>query len=183
MSRVGKNPIVLPKGVKAEVAGRRIKVEGPKGKLERDFRQEIRVEVKDGQIVVTREEDDKNGRAYHGMERALINNMVVGVSEGFAKTLDIIGVGYRADMKNASTINFSLGHSHQIDFPLPEGIKGAVIKEGRELSVKIEGIDKQLVGQIAAQIRSLRPPEVYKGKGVRYKGEVIKTKAGKAGKK
>ncbi|MBL7661762.1 50S ribosomal protein L6 [bacterium] len=182
MSRVGKQPIVLPQGVKATIAGQLLKVEGPKGKLERTVRPEIKVEIKDGQITFARFNDVKTVRAFHGMERALVNNMVKGVSEGFSKELQLIGVGYRADQKG-NTFNFALGYSHPVDFPLPAGIKGSVIKDNRDTYVKVEGADRQLVGQIAAQIRSLRAPEVYKGKGIRYKDEVISLKAGKAGKK
>jgi large subunit ribosomal protein L6 len=183
MSRVGKQPIALPKGVKAEISGQRVKVEGPKGKAERTIRPEIKIGIEDGKIVLSRVSEAKEVRAYHGMERALVNNLVVGVSQGFVRELDIIGVGYRADMKGANVINFALGHSHQIDFPLPAGVTGAVVKEGRETTVRLEGVDRQAVGQTAARIRALRPPEIYKGKGVRYKGEVVKTKAGKTGKK
>ena len=118
----------------------------------------------------------------HGTERALAQNMVVGVTQGFVKELDLVGVGYRADMQG-TTINLALGYSHPIDFPLPAGVKGAVVKEGRDISIRLESADKALIGQVAAKIRSLRKPEVYKGKGVRYKGEQIKLKAGKAGKK
>lgn len=182
MSRVGKQPITLPQGVKATIAGQLLKVEGPKGKLERTLHEGITATVKDGELLLTRRDDSKQSRMLHGLERALSNNMVTGVSVGFFKDLDLIGVGYRADMKG-NTVNLALGYSHPIDFDLPAGIKGSVIKEGRDVTVRVEGIDKQLVGQVAAQIRSLRPPEPYKGKGVRYKGEKITMKAGKAGKK
>lgn len=183
MSRIGKQPITMPKGVKAVIAGQLLKVEGPKGKLERNIRPEISIEISPSEIVLSRESDAPASRAFHGLERALVNNMVVGVSDGFTKELQLIGVGYRADMKGATTVNMALGYSHQIDFALPQGVSASVVKEGRELFVKLEGVDKQLVGQTAAKMRSLRPPEPYKGKGVRYKGEVVKTKAGKTGKK
>lgn len=182
MSRVGKQPVSLPNGVKAEVIGRLLKVEGPKGKLSREIRPEISIELIENQIVYTRKDDAKQTRAFHGMERAIANNMVKGVSEGFSKELELIGVGYKADAKG-KVLSLGLGYSHEIDFPVPEGISASVIKEGREIFVKLEGIDKQLVGQVAAQIRSLREPEPYKGKGVRYRGEVVRRKAGKAGKK
>jgi large subunit ribosomal protein L6 len=182
MSRVGKNPIKLPQGVKVDVKGQSVKVEGPKGKLERHVSSLIEVKVTDGHIELSRKNDEKASRMMHGTERSLLNNMVTGVSEGFSKELDLIGVGYRADM-SGTTLNLALGYSHPIDFPLPAGVKGTVIKEGRDITVKLESADKQLVGLTAAKIRSLRAPEPYKGKGIRYKGEVIKLKAGKAGKK
>ena len=182
MSRIGKQPIVIPKGVKAMMAGQLLKVEGPKGKLERQVRPEISVAQEGETLVLTRANEEKAVRAFHGMERALINNMIVGVSQGFEKELQLIGVGYRADSKG-NTLNLALGHSHPIDFDLPAGVKGTVVKEGRDISIKLESMDRQLLGQTAAQIRSLREPEPYKGKGVRYKGEVIKMKAGKSGKK
>ena len=183
MSRIGKLPVTLPQGVKAAVNGQHVKVEGPKGKLERTVHPSISIQLADGALVLKRPNDEKVSKMLHGMERALIHNMVTGVSEGFFKELDLIGVGYRADMKGDKVVNLALGYSHQIDFPLPAGIKGSVIKEGRDITVRVEGCDKQLVGQVAAQLRALRRPEPYKGKGVRYKGEVIKLKAGKAGKK
>lgn len=181
MSRIGKQPVPLPSGVKVEVAGGLLKVEGPKGKLSRELRPEISAEVVDNQLVFSRRDDAKQTRAYHGLERSLGSNMVQGVSVGYEKQLELIGVGYKADAKG-KVLNLGLGYSHDINFPVPEGIQASVIKEGREIFVKLEGIDKQLVGQVAAQIRSLRPPEPYKGKGVRYKGEQVKRKAGKAGK-
>ena len=181
MSRVGKSPVAIPKGAKVEVKGQLVKIEGPKGKLERNVAPAIGVALEDGHLVVTRSDDLPKNRAQHGTERALLQNMVHGVTEGFVKELDLIGVGYRADM-TGNTINMALGYSHPIDFPLPAGVKGTVVKEGRDVSIRLEGPDRQLVGQTAAQIRSLREPEPYKGKGVRYKGEKIKLKAGKAGK-
>ncbi len=182
MSRIGKQPIPLPKGVKAVIAGQLLKVEGPKGKLERQLRDEITVQQDGDKLVLVRKNDDQTVRAFHGMERALVHNMVHGVAEGFEKELQLIGVGYRADSKG-NVLNLSLGHSHPIDFELPNGVKGTVVKEGRDVSIKLESSDKQLLGQTAARIRNLRPPEPYKGKGVRYKGEVVKMKAGKSGKK
>ncbi len=183
MSRIGKLPIAIPKGVKAILAGQLLKVEGPKGKLERTLRPEVEMKVEGEEIVLTRKNDSKQSRAFHGMERALVNNMIVGVSQGFEKELQLIGVGYRAEESGANAITLSLGYSHTIDFLLPAGVKGTVVREGREVSVKLESADRQLVGQTAARMRSLRPPEPYKGKGVRYKGEVVKMKAGKSGKK
>jgi len=183
MSRIGKQPVAVPQGVKVHVEGQLLRVEGPKGKLERSVRPEITVALADNKILFARRGEEKSTRAFHGMERAIANNMVLGVSKGFEKELELRGVGYRADMKGSNVINLALGYSHEIDFPLPAGIKGSVLKEGRDTFVKLEGIDRQLLGNVAASIRRLRPPEVYKGKGIRYRGEVVKTKAGKAGKK
>lgn len=182
MSRIGKQPVVLPKGVKAIIAGQLLKVEGPKGKLERELCSEISVKEEDGTLVFVRVDDSKPARSKHGLERALARNMVEGVSSGFAKELALIGVGYRAEAKGA-VLTLALGYSHTIDFELPKGVKAELIKEGRETFIRLESIDKQLLGQTAAQIRSLREPEPYKGKGVRYRDEVVKTKAGKTGKK
>lgn len=181
MSRIGKQPIEIPEKVKAEIAGQLLKVEGPKGKLQREVRSEIEVKIADGAITFHPRDESKQTNAFYGMERALVNNMVEGVSQGFEKQLQLIGVGYRADLKG-STLDLGLGYSHPISFTLPEGVKGSVLKEGREIFVKLEGADKQQVGQVAAQIRSLRPPEPYKGKGVRYRDEQVRRKAGKAGK-
>jgi len=181
MSRIGKMPVTVPKGVKVELSGQHVKVAGPKGALERTIRSEIGVEEVDGALVITRRDDSQQTNAFQGMERALINNMVMGVLQGYEKQLHLQGVGYRVDLKGTN-FELGLGYSHSIDFPLPKGITGSVLKEGRELFIKLEGIDKQLVGQTAAQIRALRPPEPYKGKGVRYRDEVVKRKAGKAGK-
>lgn len=187
MSRIGRLPINIPNGVKVDFKDGILKVEGSKGKLERTLRPEIVAKVDGSKLTVVPATGDskelpRSVKAFFGMERALINNMINGVSAGFVKELDLIGVGYRADM-TGNVLNLALGYSHTIDFPLPEGIKGSVIKEGREITVRLEGVDKQLVGQTAAEIRRLRKPEPYKGKGVRYKGEVIKLKAGKTGKK
>lgn len=181
MSRIGKMPVEIPEGVKAELAGQTLSVSGKHGKLEREIRPEVEVKVDGGQIILSRKEETKKGRAFHGMERALVNNMVRGVAEGFEKQLQLIGVGYRADSKGKN-LELGLGYSHPITFEVPEGIKASVLKEGRDIFVKLEGPDKQQVGQVAAQIRSLRPPEPYKGKGVRYRDEQVRRKAGKAGK-
>ena len=182
MSRIGKQPIAIPKGVKAVIAGQLLKVEGPKGKLQRELRPEVVVAQDGEELVLTRKDDTKQSRAFHGMERALVFNMVQGVSAGFERELALIGVGYRAEMKG-SVVNLALGYSHPIDFPLPEGVKATVVKDGRDLFLKLESIDKQLLGLTAAKIRALRKPEPYKGKGVRYRNEVVKMKAGKTGKK
>ena len=182
LSRVGKQPIAIPKGVKAIIAGQLLKVEGPKGKLQRELRPEVVVAQDGEELVLTRKDDTKQSRAFHGMERALVFNMVQGVSAGFERELALIGVGYRAEMKG-NVVNLALGYSHPIDFPLPEGVKATVVKDGRDLFLKLESIDKQLLGLTAAKIRALRKPEPYKGKGVRYRNEVVKMKAGKTGKK
>lgn len=182
MSRVGKQPVKIPSGVKAIIAGQLLKIEGPKGKLSREVRPEILIKETDGSLVVNTKEDTNASRAFHGMERALIANMVRGVSEGFVKELSLVGTGYRADQAGKN-INLALGYSHPIDYIVPEGVKATVVKENRDVFIKLESADKQLLGQVAAQIRSLRAPEPYKGKGVRYKDEVVKTKAGKTGKK
>ena len=181
MSRIGKQPIAIPDGVKVDISGQDVKVEGPKGKLARSVRPEISIELKDKKLLVTRTEETQEANAFHGLERSLLNNMVSGVTEGFEKILEVNGVGYRAKVKG-DILELGLGFSHSIDFKVPEGIKASLLKEGKGIAVKIEGPDKQLVGQVAAQIRSLRPPEPYKGKGVRYRGEYVRIKAGKSGK-
>lgn len=182
MSRVGKQPVTIPTGVKAVIAGQLLKVEGPKGKLQRNIREEITVKEESGTLVFERKEDTKASRSFHGLERALARNMVEGVSTGFSKELALVGVGYKVEVAGKNVI-LNLGYSHPIDFPLPEGVKAEVIKDNRDSFLKLESVDRQLVGQVAAQIRSLRPPEPYKGKGVRYKDENVRRKAGKAGKK
>ncbi len=182
MSRVGKQPIDVPKGVTAYIAGQLLKVEGPKGKLERELRPEIQIKMEDGKIYLSPLAEDTKSNAFHGMERALTANMVKGVSEGFVKELSLVGTGYRAE-QSGKNITLSLGYSHPIDYAVPDAVKASVVKEGRDVFIRLESADRQLVGQVAAQIRSLRPPEPYKGKGVRYKDEVVKLKAGKSGKK
>jgi len=187
MSRVGKLPIEIPKAVTAHLAGQLLKVEGPKGKLSRSIRPEIKPVIDGSSLTFeiasgyTSREESKAG-AFHGMERALAANMVKGVSEGFIKELSLVGTGYRAEQEG-TTITLSLGFSHTIDFVVPEGVTATVLRENRDVFIKLESANNQLLGQVAAQIRSLRPPEPYKGKGVRYKDEVVKTKAGKSGKK
>ena len=179
MSRIGKKPIPVPNGVTVTVDGPNIKVKGPKGELTRVIRQEITVEQKDGELVLARPSDSKDHRAYHGLTRALINNMVEGVTGGFKKTLEIIGVGYRAE-KKGNTLVLTVGYSHQVTYPEPAGI---TLTAQTPTVVVIEGIDKQKVGQVAAELRAVRPPEPYKGKGIRYQGEQVRRKAGKAGSK
>jgi large subunit ribosomal protein L6 len=176
MSRVGKSPIPIPKDVKVSVDGQHVAVEGPKGKLAHDAHPLISVAVDGGQLVVTRPNDSRRSRSLHGLTRALVANIVQGVKEGFQKSLEIQGVGYRAT-KQGEAVNFQLGYSHPILFEPPEGIELSVDRN----IVTVNGIDKQAVGQVAAQIRALRKPEPYKGKGIRYVGERVRRKAGKAG--
>ena len=176
MSRIGKKPVQIPKGVTVTIKDGNVSVKGPKGELVEKVHQDISVEVKDGQVLLTRKSDEKKYRALHGLWRALIQNMVLGVTEGFTKKLDIVGVGYRAEMKG-TRLNLLLGYSHPILFAAPEGIK---IEAPTQTNIIISGTHKQLVGLVAAKIRSLRPPEPYKGKGVKYEGEYIRRKAGKA---
>ena len=175
MSRIGKKPIPLPDGVKIERQTGVISVEGPMGKLTQDISDEITMEVADGNIVLTRPSDSKRHKALHGLYRALIANMIEGVTNGFSRNLVIEGVGYRAEKAGKST-SFSLGYSHPVVIIPPDGIE---INVAGPTKFSVSGIDKQLVGQVAANIRSFRPPEPYKGKGIRYDGEHIKRKAGK----
>lgn len=178
MSRVGKLPIDVPPGVRINLQGPVIQVEGPKGKMQHVIPDGLQLDMADKSITVTRLSEQNKIRALHGLTRSLIANMVSGVTQGFKKELEIVGVGYRADMSK-NVLNLTLGYSHPINFPLPEGITGRVEKQ----VITIEGIDKGLVGQTAAKIKRLRKPDVYKGKGIRYLGEVIKTKVGKSGAK
>lgn len=169
----------VPDGVKCEIAGTFLKVSGPKGALERTFLPSMKIEINGGEIAVARASESRQDRAAHGLTRALINNMVTGVTQGFEKILQIEGVGYRASLQGKN-LNLSLGYSHPVTFEPPEGIAFAV--EGTQM-VKVSGIDKELVGQVASDIRALRKPEPYKGKGVRYSTERIRRKVGKAGAK
>lgn len=179
MSRIGKLPINVPAGVTVDVQGNSVMVKGPKGELQRDFLPEITIEKNDEQLVVTRHSDHRLHRSKHGLTRALLSNMVVGVSTGFKRQLYIEGVGYRANMEGQNLV-LTVGYSHPVTFEPPANISFEVDKTGRQLTVN--GIDKELVGEIAARIRRVRPPEPYKGKGIRYEGERIRRKAGKAGK-
>ncbi|MFC1700081.1 50S ribosomal protein L6 [Patescibacteria group bacterium] len=179
MSRIGKAPIDIPEGVTVEISGTKVVVKGLKGELAQDIRHEIKVEVKDGQVLVSMEKDIKKAPAFWGLTRALIANMVKGVTEGFEKKLELVGVGYRVKQVSNDTIEMTLGFSHPVKYKAPEGVE---IKVEDEKNITIMGANKQLVGLAAANIRKLRKPEPYKGKGVRYKGEVVKKKAGKAGK-
>lgn len=179
MSRIGRKPILLPKGVEVKVDGRHITVKGSKGTLDMDIMPQINVAVEDEKIIVSRESEIKAVRAAHGMTRAILNNMVNGVSSGFEKTLEIVGVGYRAQMQGKNLV-LSLGFSHQVEVVPPAGIEFAC---DSPIKITVRGIDRQLVGQTASNIREYRPPEPYKGKGIRYSGEYVIRKAGKAGAK
>lgn len=178
MSRIGQKPITIPDGVSITSQKGKVVVSGPKGKLEQVIRPEVTVTVKDNQVVVSRRGNDQLSRSLHGLTRSLLNNMIKGVTDGFEKKLELVGTGYRVSLEGDKAV-FSLGFSHPVEFTPPAGIKLTV--EGNNL-VTVSGLDKALVGQTAANIRALRPPEPYKGKGVRYQGESVKTKPGKAGK-
>ena len=179
MSRIGRMPVVVPSGVEVAIDGSLVTVKGPKGTLSHTVVTPITVEKNDGVITVTRPDDERESRARHGLTRTLVNNMVVGVTEGYEKKLEIVGVGYRVLSKGPTQLEFQLGYSHSITFNAPDGITFAVEGPTR---LGVQGIDKQLVGETAANIRKLRKPEPYKGKGVRYAGEQIRRKVGKAGK-
>lgn len=179
MSRIGKAPITVPSGVDVTIAGRTVTVKGPKGTLSRDIPGEIVVRKEESTILVERPNDERENRALHGLSRTLVNNMIVGVTDGFSKELEIVGVGYRAEAQGQN-LRLALGFSHPVTVPAPEGISFEIPVQTR---VIVKGIDKELVGQVAANIRSIRKPEPYKGKGVRYLGERIVRKAGKTGKK
>ena len=177
MSRIGKAPIELPKGVTITVEGETVRVKGPKGELEQKIRPEIGIEVNDGEVVLSRSSEEKQHRAYHGLTRALVANMVEGVTTGFRKGLEIVGVGYRAD-KRGKNLVLTVGYSHEVTYPEPAGI---TLTTPSQTTIVVEGIDKQKVGQVAAELRAVRPPEPYKGKGIRYEGEQVRRKAGKTG--
>lgn len=175
MSRIGKQPVPIPPKVKVEVKARKVLVEGPKGKLDFELPRHTAAKVENGQVIVSREGDNDEVKAVHGLSRAILNNMVKGVSEGFVKKLEIHGVGFKAAVQG-KLINLSLGYSHPINYPIPDQIKVTVEENTK---VTIEGPDKQVVGQVASDIRRFYPPEPYKGKGVRYVGEQVKRKEGK----
>lgn len=175
MSRIGKQPISIPPKVKVEVKGQQVSVEGPKGKLNWQLPRRTSLKVEDGKVVVSRQGDDAQAKALHGLSRALVNNMVRGVSEGFMKKLEIQGVGFKAAVQGKS-VNLSLGYSHPVVYPIPDQIK-VTVEENTKLT--IEGPDRQVVGQVASEIRGFYPPEPYKGKGVRYVGEHVVRKEGK----
>jgi large subunit ribosomal protein L6 len=176
MSRIGKQPIPVPSGVKVDINGIHVKVTGPKGTLERDIRPEVSIKEQGGNYIVVCKDNSKRTVAFSGLTRSLVNNMVVGVDKGFQKKLAVEGVGYRAEVKGGSLV-LSVGYSNPVDFSLPEGIKAEVDKSN---NITLEGIDKELLGQTAAKIRGVRPPEPYKGKGIRYADEHIVRKVGKA---
>jgi large subunit ribosomal protein L6 len=177
MSRIGRKPVPVPNGVTVTINGNTISVKGPKGELTRKLHPEMQIAVDDGNVNVTRPTDEQNHRALHGLTRSLIANMVEGVTQGFKKQLEITGVGYKAEVKPFG-LQLALGYSHPVEYRAPAGIK---ITAPQPTAVVIEGADKEKVGQVAAEIRALRKPEPYKGKGVKYQGEQIRRKAGKAG--
>jgi large subunit ribosomal protein L6 len=179
MSRIGKTPIPVPSGVDVTIAAGHITVKGPKGTLERDIPGAITVRQDGEELLVERPNDERQNRALHGLVRSLVNNMVVGVTEGFRKELEIVGVGYRATAKGPNAMELALGFSHPVSITAPDGISFEVPAPNR---IVVSGIDKETVGQVAADIRAWRKPEPYKGKGVRYAGEHVQRKAGKAGK-
>ena len=179
MSRIGKAPIPVPSGVEVSIDDRHITVRGPKGTLERDIPGSITVRQDGDQLVVERPDDERQTKAMHGLVRTLVNNMVVGVTEGFRKELEIVGVGYRATAKGPDALELALGFSHPVNVKAPDGITFEVPAPNR---IVVSGIDKEAVGQVAADIRAWRKPEPYKGKGIRYAGEHVQRKAGKAGK-
>lgn len=177
MSRIGKKPVDVPAGVQVTLTGNHLKVKGPKGELEREFQPAMSIAHENDQIVITRPNDEKRNRAFHGLTRALIQNMIIGVTDGYKKTLEMVGVGYRAEMKGKRTLELAVGFSHPVVFQAADGVKLDVI--AKENKITVEGIDKQAVGEAAARIRRVRPPEPYKGKGIKYTDEIIKRKAGK----
>ena len=179
MSRIGKEPISVPSDVQVSIEGRNVGVSGPKGSLDLDVPGEIEVRQEDDMILVERPNDDRKNKALHGLTRSLVNNMVIGVSEGFKKELEIVGVGYRAAEKGSNALELQLGFSHPLELKAPEGITFEVPEPTR---IIVSGINKEVVGQVAADIRSYRKPEPYKGKGIRYAGEHVARKAGKAAK-
>lgn len=181
MSRIGKHPIPVPKGVQVAVDGHRVTVSGPKGKLVRDLHPDIRVRQMDGQILVERPSDERTHRALHGLTRTLVNNMVMGVTAGFEKALAMIGVGYKAQMQGKAML-INIGYSHPVLREPPPGVEFAVEPGKGQTRLVVRGIDKELVGQTAAELRGIRPPEPYKGKGIRYENEKVQRKEGKAGK-
>lgn len=176
MSRIGKKSILIPEGVKVTLDQNLVTIEGPKGKLEHKVPGSIRIESKDGTLLFTRSSDSKMNKSLHGLTRAIVQNMIVGVTQGYLKELEIVGVGYKAQIQGR-ILNLQLGFSHPINFPLPEGI---AIETPKPTQIVIKGIDKAKVGEVAAKIRSFYPPEPYKGKGIRYVGEYVRKKAGKA---
>lgn len=180
MSRIGKKPIDIPGGVDVKLDGNTVRVRGPKGELHWSCPEAVSLSLDEGKVLVKRAGDSKPERSLHGLSRSLVANMVTGVSQGYQRVLEITGVGYRAQVQG-NKIVFTLGYSHPVEFQLPQGITAAV--DQKQTTLTVTGIDKQQVGQVAANIRALRPPDAYKGKGVRYAGQRLKLKVGKAGKK
>ena len=178
MSKIGKKPIAIPAGVEIKIDGQTVRVRGPRGEIHRRLEREINAEVTDGKVVVTPRSNSRAARQLWGLNRTLVSNMVAGVTEGFRKELELVGIGYRAEKKGEG-LSLSLGFSHPVEFSAPAGIS---LEVAEKTKITVEGIDKQLVGQTAAKIRALRPPEPYKGKGIRYVGEIVRKKPGKAGK-
>ncbi len=178
MSRIGKHPVVVPKGVTVTIDGNTIKVKGPKGELERKIHPEMKIALENEQVTVSRPSEEANHKALHGLSRTLVANMVEGVTNGFKKQLDITGVGYKAEARPYG-LQLALGFSHPVEYKAPKGIK---LSAPLPTQIIIEGANKEIVGQVAAELRSLRPPEPYKGKGIKYAGEQVRRKAGKAGK-
>jgi large subunit ribosomal protein L6 len=179
MSRIGKQPVEIPQGVTVTLDGNTIKVKGPKGELERKLHRDIKVTMENNIVTVTRPSDEPGHRALHGLTRTLVWNMVQGVSSGFSKTLELVGVGYKAEVRPYG-LQLALGFSHPIEYRAPAGIK---LTAPQPTQIVVEGANKEMVGQVASELRSFRPPEPYKGKGVKYQGEQIRRKAGKAGSK
>ncbi len=177
MSRIGKKSIEIPSGVKAAVEASLVVIEGPKGKLTKDFPSEVKVDIDDNMILVKRVADNKRGRSFHGLVRTLIDNMVIGVSSGFTKGLEIKGVGYRAELVDDKILRLFVGYSKPVEYAIPEGIS---IKIDKQVNMVVSGIDKEYVGRVAAQIRGIKKPEPYKGKGIRYVGEKVRRKVGKS---
>ena len=178
MSRIGKHPVAVPKGVTAKVEGNTVSVKGPKGELERTLHPDMKVTLSDNQIMVERPSDESNHKALHGLSRTLVANMIEGVTKGFKKELELVGVGYKADARPYG-LQLALGFSHPVKYEAPKGIK---LSAPAPTQIVVEGANKEIVGQVAAELRSIRPPEPYKGKGIKYVGEQIRRKAGKAGK-
>ena len=176
MSRIGKKPVIFPKAVKISLNGAIVKVEGPKGKLSQQLPEGVKLVITDGSVVVERNSEERTARAYHGLVRTLVNNMVIGVTSGFQKTLEIAGVGYRAEVAG-NALKMVLGYSSPVQYTIPKGIE---VKVDKQVTVNISGIDKEMVGRVAAEIRALKKPEPYKGKGIKYAGEHIRRKAGKS---
>ena len=179
MSRIGRKPVTLPKGVTAQIDGHKVTVKGPKGEISRTLHADMAITLEDGSVLVKRPSDEAQHKALHGLTRTLVANMVEGVTNGFAKSLEIQGVGYKAEPKPFG-VQLVVGYSHPVPYHAPQGIKITVTNN---VNVKIEGADKEIVGQVAAELRAVRPPEPYKGKGVRYQGEQVRRKAGKTGAK